>query len=132
MSSRACGSPAWRITIPVLLYRASVYARSAKEKPMRKGFLMFTFCCVFSSATLAQYDKPAEPADSSQAAKPDFSMTASYIEACSCDMFCPCYFHNARRQTILPGQPSAEGGHRLLQVHQARWRKGVGVNRSRQ
>jgi hypothetical protein len=24
----------------------------------------------------------------------DFSMTASYIEACSCDMFCPCYFNN--------------------------------------
>lgn len=26
-------------------------------------------------------------------AKPDFDMTASYIEACSCDMFCPCYFN---------------------------------------
>jgi hypothetical protein len=25
--------------------------------------------------------------------KPDFDMTASYIEACSCDMFCPCYFN---------------------------------------
>jgi hypothetical protein len=25
--------------------------------------------------------------------KPDFEMTASYIEACSCDMFCPCYFN---------------------------------------
>src|ERR1700747_221115 len=25
--------------------------------------------------------------------KPDFYMTASYIEACSCDMFCPCYFN---------------------------------------
>ena len=24
---------------------------------------------------------------------PDFDMTASYIEACSCDMFCPCYFN---------------------------------------
>jgi hypothetical protein len=23
----------------------------------------------------------------------DFDMTASYIEACSCDMFCPCYFN---------------------------------------
>jgi hypothetical protein len=27
------------------------------------------------------------------AAKPDFDITASYIEACSCDMFCPCYFN---------------------------------------
>jgi len=26
-------------------------------------------------------------------AKPDFDMTATYIEACSCDMFCPCYFN---------------------------------------
>src|SRR6266702_5733729 len=25
--------------------------------------------------------------------KSDFEMTASYIEACSCDMFCPCYFN---------------------------------------
>jgi hypothetical protein len=30
---------------------------------------------------------------SSTGAKPDFDMTASYIEACSCDMFCPCYFN---------------------------------------
>jgi hypothetical protein len=29
-----------------------------------------------------------EPASNS-----DFDMTASYIEACSCDMFCPCYFN---------------------------------------
>src|SRR5260370_36915564 len=28
-----------------------------------------------------------------KASKPDFDMTASYIEACSCDMFCPCYFN---------------------------------------
>lgn len=26
-------------------------------------------------------------------AKPDFDFNASYIEACSCDMFCPCYFN---------------------------------------
>jgi hypothetical protein len=25
--------------------------------------------------------------------KPDFDITASYIEACSCDMFCPCYYN---------------------------------------
>ncbi|HXH67256.1 MAG TPA: DUF1326 domain-containing protein [Candidatus Limnocylindrales bacterium] len=25
--------------------------------------------------------------------KADFDVTASYIEACSCDMFCPCYFN---------------------------------------
>ena len=31
--------------------------------------------------------------EKSGAAKPDFDITASYIEACSCDMFCPCYFN---------------------------------------
>jgi hypothetical protein len=40
--------------------------------------------------TLAQYT--AESQDKA-AAKPDFDITASYIEACSCDMFCPCYFN---------------------------------------
>ena len=39
---------------------------------------------------LAQYG--ATPHDKA-AAKPDFDITASYIEACSCDMFCPCYFN---------------------------------------
>jgi hypothetical protein len=29
-----------------------------------------------------------------QSAKPDFDISASYIEACSCDMFCPCYFND--------------------------------------
>lgn len=35
---------------------------------------------------------------SAASAKPDFDMTASYIEACSCDMFCPCYFNNHSTQ----------------------------------
>ncbi|HSY98150.1 MAG TPA: DUF1326 domain-containing protein, partial [Terriglobales bacterium] len=61
---------------------------------MRKVFLLMALGCSLSSAALAQYEKPAQPADASQAAKPDFLMTASYIEACSCDMFCPCYFNN--------------------------------------
>jgi hypothetical protein len=28
-----------------------------------------------------------------KSAKPDFEITSTYIEACSCDMFCPCYFN---------------------------------------
>jgi hypothetical protein len=39
---------------------------------------------------LAQYDAASQD---KPAAKPDFELTASYIEACSCDMFCPCYFN---------------------------------------
>lgn len=30
---------------------------------------------------------------SSSVPKNDFEITATYIEACSCDMFCPCYFN---------------------------------------
>jgi hypothetical protein len=29
----------------------------------------------------------------SSSAKNDFAITSTYIEACSCDMFCPCYFN---------------------------------------
>src|SRR5260370_21119378 len=40
---------------------------------------------------LAQYDAGSQEKPS--AAKPDFDITASSLEACSCDMFCPCYFN---------------------------------------
>jgi hypothetical protein len=40
---------------------------------------------------LAQYNAGSQ--EKPAAAKPDFDLTASYIEACSCDMFCPCYFN---------------------------------------
>src|SRR5712692_1728018 len=43
---------------------------------------------------LAQYGMPSEKKPAAVAAKPDFVITASYIEACSCDMFCPCYFND--------------------------------------
>jgi hypothetical protein len=39
---------------------------------------------------LARYGTPAQEKATQ---KPDFDITASYIEACSCDMFCPCYFN---------------------------------------
>jgi hypothetical protein len=32
-------------------------------------------------------------ASSSPRANNDFAITSTYIEACSCDMFCPCYFN---------------------------------------
>jgi len=40
---------------------------------------------------LAQYDAGSQ--EKPLAAKPDFDHYCSYIEACSCDMFCPCYFN---------------------------------------
>ena len=40
-----------------------------------------------------------------KSSKPDFDMTASYIEACSCDMFCPCYFNtHSTNHTGMGGQ----------------------------
>ncbi len=59
---------------------------------MRKVFLLMMLACVCAATASAQYDTPA-PANKGQTEKPDFSITASYIEACSCDMFCPCYFN---------------------------------------
>jgi hypothetical protein len=61
---------------------------------MRKMFLLLFSISLLPASARAQYDSPMAPTQSSQAAKPDFSITASYIEACSCDMFCPCYFNN--------------------------------------
>lgn len=54
---------------------------------MRRIFLIVLCVCVLAGLTLAQ-SKKAAPA----AAKPDFEIAASYIESCSCTMFCSCYF----------------------------------------
>src|SRR4029077_9453596 len=59
---------------------------------MRRNSQYFLFVALtavlvlFCSSVYAQEKSPT-------GAKPDFDMTASYIEACSCDMFCPCYFN---------------------------------------
>jgi len=39
-----------------------------------------------------------------KSSKPDFDMTASYIEACSCDMFCPCYFNTRSTNHMSMGE----------------------------
>lgn len=61
---------------------------------MRKSLLLVIFACVFAGAAAAQYGGMSQPASNNPTDKPDFSITASYIEACSCDMFCPCYFNS--------------------------------------
>src|ERR1700745_1539379 len=43
-----------------------------------------------------------------KSAKADFEMTASYIEACSCDMFCPCYFNTHSTNHMGMGEHTAE------------------------
>jgi len=43
-----------------------------------------------------------------KSSKPDFEMNASYIEACSCDMFCPCYFNTRSTNHMGMGEHHAE------------------------
>jgi hypothetical protein len=59
---------------------------------MRKVFWLVIALCLVAGIAVAQYGAPAETKPTT--AKPDFAITASYIEACSCDMFCPCYFND--------------------------------------
>jgi len=59
---------------------------------MRKLFKLIILASVFAGVASAQYGMTAS-ANNALTEKPDFSITASYIEACSCDMFCPCYFN---------------------------------------
>ena len=56
---------------------------------MRRPFVLVVVLFIVAGMTLAQYGKPT----GKSAGKSDYSMTATYIEACSCDMFCPCYFN---------------------------------------
>jgi len=55
---------------------------------MRRVFSLTVFVCLVATTALILQKQQEK-----KGAKPDFEMTASYIEACSCDMFCPCYFN---------------------------------------
>ena len=59
---------------------------------MRRAFWLLLVLCLAAAVAVAQYGSSAQD-KSAPGAKPDFDMTASYIEACSCDMFCPCYYN---------------------------------------
>ena len=56
---------------------------------MRRILSLAALVCLVATTTLISSGKQQDK----KSAKPDFEMTASYIEACSCDMFCPCYFN---------------------------------------
>ena len=57
---------------------------------MKSTIILILAIGLTGGLALAQYDTPSQ---GKPAGKPDFDLTASYIEACSCDMFCPCYFN---------------------------------------
>lgn len=69
---------------------------------MRRVLSLFTLVCLVATTALISSGKQQEK----KSAKPDFDMTASYIEACSCDMFCPCYFNT--HSTAHHGEHMAE------------------------
>ena len=58
---------------------------------MRRNLLYFLLISLSVVLFLSRAVTTAQ--EKAPGAKPDFDMTASYIEACSCDMFCPCYFN---------------------------------------
>lgn len=57
---------------------------------MKSTIILILAIGLTGGLALAQYGASSQD---KAAAKPDFDITASYIEACSCDMFCPCYFN---------------------------------------
>src|SRR5260370_26635653 len=56
------------------------------------------------AASLIYFNSSAQEKTS----KPDFDMAASYIEACSCDMFCPCYFNDHSTNHMAMGEHHME------------------------
>src|SRR5438045_7147380 len=47
----------------------------------------------YGSAMTAENWFTATPESASAAEKPKWQMKADYVEACSCHLFCPCYFN---------------------------------------
>jgi hypothetical protein len=74
---------------------------------MRRISRYFLFVSLAAAAVLFCSESLAQE-KSDAAAKPDFDMTASYIEACSCDMFCPCYFNTHSTNHTGTGEYHAE------------------------
>lgn len=64
---------------------------------------LFAFLLLVCVSYVIAADPAAEPAaDKQQAPAPQWAMNATIIEACSCPMFCQCYFDT---------KPAAHGGH---------------------
>src|SRR2546422_9864199 len=67
---------------------------------MRRILSLLVFVCLVATTALISSGKQQDK----KGAKPDFEMTASYIEACSCDMFCPCYFNTRSTNHMSMGE----------------------------
>lgn len=65
---------------------------------------------------------PASVAQQAKAPTPDWAMNATIIEACSCQMFCPCYFSTKP----MPGD---SGMHEMAGGHYCRFNMAYKVNK---
>lgn len=70
---------------------------------MRRILSILVFVGLLAATSLISFGKQSQE---NKAANPDFDIAASYIEACSCDMFCPCYFNT--HSTAHHGEKMAE------------------------
>src|SRR5262245_55401380 len=59
--------------------------------PSRKSFLFSALAATFLAGVVL-VSAPTRPVAQPAKAAPEWSMNATVIEACSCQMFCPCYF----------------------------------------
>lgn len=87
------------------------------KKVSRRGFLQVAASGAIVGG-LAHRTGPAFAQSQAKAASPDWSLNATIIEACSCTMFCPCYF-----STVPSGH-----GHGSMAEHYCRFNMGYRVN----
>lgn len=75
-----------------------------------------------TSALLVGFWLTAQPAEAQTATTPDWTFNATAIEACSCPMFCQCYF------STKPAAHSGHGGHGEME-HFCKFNMGYKVNK---
>src|SRR2546428_7845101 len=90
-----------------------------RNRVSRRAFLQVAASGAIASGLDARLHAAAADAQAKSAA-PDWSLNATIIEACSCTMFCPCYFSTV---------PSGHGGHGAAGEHYCRFNMGYRVNR---
>jgi hypothetical protein len=81
---------------------------------MRRFLFSIVFLLIGINSSFGQNAKPA---------KPDWAFNATIIEACSCPMFCPCYFDTK------PAGHSSHGDHGGMVEHYCKFNMGYKVNK---
>jgi hypothetical protein len=88
-----------------------------RNEVSRRAFLQVAASGAIAGGLHSHVDA-ASAATPVQAAAPDWALNAAIIEACSCTMFCPCYF-----STVPSGH-----GHGSMAEHYCRFNMGYRVN----